>query len=101
MPDNILEVDDVFEPADVVEAADEIGLSSQQASETPTDNDSVDDSGPGKKKSFLKSFTIFDGLLLISLICVSLATLFLFLELNKFGSFPGGFPWRTTEFLSQ
>ena len=101
MSDNILEADDAFEQADdVVEATNEVGMSSQEASDSAANNDSVG-SGSGEKKSFLKSFTVFDGLLLISLICVSLATLFLFLELNKFGSFPGGFPWRTTEFLNQ
>ena len=101
MSDNILEADDLFEPADdFVEATDEVGMTSQEApaSAAPAETASVD-SGSRKKKSLLKSFTVFDGLLLISLICVSLATLFLFLELNKFGSFPSEFPWRTNEFL--
>ena len=53
-----------------------------------------------EKKGILASFNIFDAMLLLSLIFVSLATLFLFLELNTFGDFPGSFPWRTTEFLN-
>lgn len=65
-------------------AADQIGLTSDETTNT--------------KESLLASMTIFDGMLLVALICASLATLFLFFELREFGSFPFSFPWRTNEF---
>jgi len=61
---------------------DEIGLTSEESNE---------------KKSLLGSLTIFDVMLLIALICITLATLKLFLELRTFGEFPGEFPWRTDD----
>ncbi len=61
---------------------DEVGLTSDESSE---------------KKSLLSSMTIFDAMLLIALVCVTLATLNLFFELRLFGDFPGEFPWRTEE----
>jgi hypothetical protein len=53
-----------------------------------------------EKKSLLASMTIFDAMLIVSLICICLATLILFFELRDFGTFPGGFPWRTGEVLN-
>ena len=42
---------------------------------------------------------IYDAMMLISLICVVLASMMLLFELRNFGDFPGGFPWRTEEAL--
>ena len=77
------------ESADAVEAAgdaaaDQIGLSSDETA--------------NKKESLLASMTIYDGMLLVALLCATLATLFLFLELREFGNFPFSFPWRTKGF---
>ena len=58
-----------------------------------------DESGENEKKSLLASMTIFDAMLIVSLICIALATVILFFELRGFGTFPGGFPWRTSEVL--
>ena len=69
---------------ETVDAADEVGLTSDESSES--------------KKSILADLTIFDAMLLISLVCATLATLILFFELRDFGNFPFSFPWRTTEF---
>ncbi len=52
-----------------------------------------------KTKSKLLDMNVFEVMLLISLICVSLATILLAFELRTFGDFPFGFPWRTDEFL--
>ena len=71
------------------DAADEIGLTSEES------EDSSD-----KKKRSLFDMSVFDAMLLLSLVFITLATLILFLELNTFGKFPGSFPWRTSEYLN-
>ena len=105
MSDNILEADDLFDQAEMLDpveevaetASDEIGMTSQEAPDAPVEAGS----DSAKKRSLLKSFSVFDGLMLISLVCIFLATVLLFLELSRFGSLADGFPWRTTEFLNQ
>jgi hypothetical protein len=64
--------------------SEEVGLTSE---ETADDGE--------EKKSFLSTFTVFDAMLLTGLLCVSAATVLLFLELNTFGDFPNDFPWKT------
>ena len=64
------------------DATNEVGLSSAEAE--------------NRKKSILGSMTVFEAMLIVSFVCIALATLVLFFELRSFG---GGFPWRTTEFL--
>ena len=89
---------------DVAEAgSDEVGMTSQEAKRGAAKKRGAVNDGnkPQKKKRRLGSFSVYDGLLLISLICVCLATLILFLDLSKFGSLTEGFPWRTTEFSNQ
>ena len=76
----------IDESADVEAVDNQIGLTS-------------DESGDNEKRSLLASMTIFDAMLIVSLICIALATLILFFELRGFGTFPGGFPWRTSEVL--
>ena len=66
---------------------DEVGKTSEETGEEE------------KKKSLLASMTIYDAMLIVSLICIGLATILLLIELRTFGDFPGGFPWRTTEIL--
>ncbi len=105
MSDDILEADDLFDQAEMLEPVEEVAevvsdeavVASHEAPSEPVDTDS----SSKKKGSILKSFSVFDGLLLLSLICICLATLLLFLNLSKFGSLADGFPWRTSEFLNQ
>lgn len=43
----------------------------------------------------LKSgFTVFDAMLLISLICVTLATLRMFMAMGEYGNIFSSYPWR-------
>ena len=104
MSDDILEADDLFDQADMLEPVEEVTEAVEAASDevdaTAHDEPVETDSSSEGKKSLLKSFSVFDGLLLISLICIFLATLILFLDLSKFGSLADGFPWRTSEFLN-
>jgi len=87
MSEIIQGADELIESAEALDAADQVGLTSDETSED-------------EKKSLLASMTIFDAMLIISLICITLATLLLFFELREFGTFPGGFPWRTSEVLN-
>ena len=85
MSDPILDAaeleNDAIEPE-----SDSIGQTSEEASENGEDKE--------------REFSIYDAMLLVSLICVALATLFLIFELRQFGNFPFSFPWRTTEVLN-
>lgn len=72
---------DLMEPE-----SDSIGQTSEETSED----------GEDKKREF----SVYDAMLLVSLICVTLATLLLVFELRRFGNFPFSFPWRTTEVLN-
>lgn len=45
------------------------------------------------------SFSIFDAMLGISLICVALAIILLVIQLREFGNFPFVFPWKTSDVL--
>lgn len=75
---------------EAVDQSGEVGLTSEE---------SASEDGE-KKKSRFGNFTVFDTMLLMSLICVTLATLNMFLELNSFGNILGGeFPWRVSDFL--
>lgn len=69
---------------------DAVGSTSDEVEQTSDENGE-------EKESLLQSMTIYDAMLLVSLICVALATLLLFFELRNFGDFPGEFPWRTDE----
>lgn len=81
-------IEDQLDPVEAADEAielsgDEVGLTSDEAG---------DDQG-----SLFQSMTIFDTLLLVSLICIGMATLMLLFELRTFGDFPLSFPWRTNE----
>ncbi len=75
----------------------------QISSDSDASEETIAAATAGKKKgrfnfgSFDTSeITIFDAVLLISLLFISLATIMLFFELRQFGNFPfDGFPWRT------
>lgn len=80
---------------DLQDDLDQVG----QTSEELTESTEADDSRARRRaqaQDAVRKFTVFDAMLLISLLCISLATFLMFLELTKFGSFPG-FVWRTNE----
>ena len=72
---------------EAIDAGDDVGLTSD---ETAKEHKSV--------KSLLMEMTVYDSMLLVALLCATLATLLLFFELREFGKFPFSFPWRTNEF---
>jgi hypothetical protein len=82
------------EPETVGETSDEQKLDASDA-----DRSEDHDEESTEKKKF--EFSVYDTLLLVSLICVTLATLLLVLELRRIdSSFPFSFPWRTSEVLN-
>jgi len=67
-----------------------------------TSAESVDSSEPStetkKTKDPTKSFNVYNAMMLVSLVCVSFAIVWMFMELNQFGNvFGGEFPWRTSD----
>ena len=40
-------------------------------------------------------FNIYTVMLIIAFVALLIGTLVLFMELNKYGNFPGSFPWKT------
>lgn len=40
-------------------------------------------------------FNIYTMMLIISFVCLLIGTLLLLFEVQNYGSFPGGFPWKT------
>lgn len=42
-------------------------------------------------------FNIYTVMLLISFIALTLGSILMFVELQRYGNFPGEFPWKTTE----
>jgi len=93
MSDNILDADELLDDA-AEEVADEIGMTSEEAAA----DDVAAVETPKKRKA---KFSVFDAMLLLSLVFISLATLFMFWELRDFGDFPSEFPWRVSEFMSR
>ena len=73
--------------AEASDAGDDVGLTSD---ESANERKSL--------KSLLMEMTVFDSMLLLALLCATLATLLLFFELREFGKFPFSFPWRTSGF---
>lgn len=73
---------------------DQLGETSEEVYE------STEAEPPSKRRSrgqtAVRSFTVFDAMLLMSLVCITLAAFLMFYELTTFGKFPG-FVWRTDE----
>lgn len=61
-----------------------------------TSADIADESGDGSKTRRF-AFNVYDTMMLIALVCVTLATIKLFMELSTFGALSEGFPWNTAE----
>lgn len=83
--------------SEIIQDADELVDETLEASEADGDEVGLT-SEETEKKPRLKRFTVYDSMLLVALVCATLATLLLFLELRDFGNFPYSFPWRTNEF---
>jgi hypothetical protein len=81
-------------PQENEELVSELDIESSESEEVGLTSEETADDGE-EKKSFLSTLTDFDAMLLIGLLCVSAATVLLFLELNNFGDFPNDFPWKT------
>jgi hypothetical protein len=77
------------EPIDDLESS-EIGKSSQ---ELPTDSPEANGAELPKWKQFLADFNLYDAMLLVSLICVTAATIRLFLAFGQYGGF-FDYPWQ-------
>ena len=52
-----------------------------------------------EEKKSKYEMTVYEVMLLISLVCVTLSILLLLIELSSFGNLFSGFPWRTEEVL--
>ncbi len=48
------------------------------------------------KKRRLPKLTVFEVMLILSFVFITLATIKLFFALNMYGDFPGSFPWKTS-----
>lgn len=81
-------------PQENEELISDLDLESTESEEVGLTSEEIDQDGE-EKKSFLSTLTVFDAMLLVALLCVSAATVLMFLELNTFGSFPSDFPWKT------
>lgn len=77
----------------VEDATDEVGMTSDESDQSDELADSAE------KKSLLSGFTLFDAMLGLAFLFITLATLLLFFELGTFGNvLSGEFPWRTPGF---
>lgn len=81
---------------DLQDDFDQVGQTSEEISESTEADDPASARRRALTNDAVRKFTIFDAMLLISLLCISLATFLMVWELTKFGSFPG-FVWRTNE----
>ena len=80
-------------PQENEELVSDLDLESTESEEVGLTSEETDQDGE-EKKSFLSTLTVFDAMLLVALLCVSAATVLMFLELNTFGSFPSDFLGR-------
>ena len=87
---------DAVEPESELEP-ETVGQTSDEGSAETSEESSPEDVEETTREK--PSFSLFDAMLLISLVCVTLATLLLVFELREIdANFPfGGFPWRTTD----
>lgn len=81
-------------PQENEELISELDIESSESEEVGLTSEETAEDGE-EKKSFLSTLSVFDAMLLVGLLCVSAATVFMFLELNTFGNFPSEFPWKT------
>ena len=77
-----------------------IGMTSDETEAASTELESDEgDPSDKSKTALIREMTIYDSMLLVSFICVTLATVLMFFSLAQYGSITSGFPWRTSEVL--
>ena len=81
-------------PQENEELVSDLDLETSESEDVGLTSEETDQDGE-EKKSFLSKLTVFDAMLLVALLCVSAATVLMFMELNTFGDFPNAFPWKT------
>ena len=78
----------------------EIGKSSNELPADDSDNSTGDQTVSESKSKFaeiVKEFTVFDAFLLISLTCITLATLRIFFAMSQYGGYFWSKPWSIVE----
>ena len=76
------------------ELVSELDTESSESEEVGLTSEETDQDGE-ERKSLLSTWTVFDAMLLVALLCVSAATVLMLLELNTFGNFFNNeFPWK-------
>ena len=53
--------------------------------------------GEGRAQREKGSINLWDVMMIISLICIVVACILLFMELRSFSDFPFSYPWKTTD----
>ena len=53
--------------------------------------------GEGRAQREKGSINLWDVMMIISLICIVVACILLFMELRSFSDFPSSYPWKTTD----
>ena len=89
-------MDEIVEDEIVDDISEDTGASAETSQEAETVQEAeTTPATRSNRLSFVKSMTIYDGMLVASALCVSLACVLLVLELTSFGGL--FFQWRTTE----
>ena len=86
------DLQDVVE--DDLDPIDQLGETSEEVTESTEAEPSTGRRSRGQ--AAVRSFTVFDAMLMMSLVCITVAAILMFYELTTFGKFPG-FVWRTDE----
>ena len=81
-------------PQENEELVSDLDLETSESEDVGLTSEETNQDGE-ERKSFLSKLTVFDAMLLVALLCVSAATVLMFMELNTFGDFPNDFPWKT------
>ncbi len=91
-----------FEEISELDDLDEVGSTSAEGAEDAAAHLDVPipSSRQTQARELLRQFTIYDGMLVVSLVCITLATFLMVWELSTFGRFPG-FVWRVDEVVVQ
>jgi hypothetical protein len=79
------------DPFDLDGAGDQIGKTS---AELPKDALAAQEVEEAKRKNLFSDFSLFDAMLLLSLIFVTAATLRVFFALGAYGGYFWDYPWR-------
>ena len=90
--------DELENPGDVAPALDEERSEVEASVLGKTSKESEPDASDKKPKRRKLQLSVYEAMLLVSLVCVTLATLLLFWELSNFGNILLlDYPWRTSD----